>query len=134
MSTHPAGATVEQRYPGPSHDEARRLAGPQVRAFQAAGWTIADEAWMPATAIPGAGGMMVVTYLAARDTEVPGLQADPRTAEPRVSSRPTTVTIRIAIILVIVVIVMILFAWFINQTVGLGGPSQVGLVAPPARA
>ena len=82
MPAFAAGATIEQRYLGASREDARRTAGPQLAAFEAAGWAIASEAWASATVaamapgvtspLPGArGGTLVVTFRAERDADLP---------------------------------------------------------------
>ncbi len=142
MSTFAAGATLEQRYPGESEEAARAAARPRVAAFEAAGWTVASEEWvvaaLPSTQAdplpPGAGryaaargGALVVTFLAARDAEVPpALGGMPAGEAPR--GGPSRYTLRIVIALVVIAAVMVLFVLLVSTPTGAALP---GLSALP---
>jgi hypothetical protein len=82
--TFAVGSTIEQRYPGAAAELARASARDRVQAFQAAGWEIREERWMPdsvAASGPGAGpqppfsapgsGTLVVVFAAAREASLP---------------------------------------------------------------
>jgi hypothetical protein len=125
MPAFAAGATIEQRYPGWSMEDARRAAGPQISAFAGEGWTIAGEAWRSATmsavpagsspAVPAVGGgFLVVTFRAERDADLP-MRLSTRLVEPEGPRMLSPFAIRIVVALVVAVLLLVLFAYLVNN-------------------
>jgi hypothetical protein len=125
MPTYAAGATVERRYPGPDADAARRAAEPQVQSFLGSGWMIRGERWEAdsdhgapigdaiATGtisyLAGSGGELVITYVAATDTEVPASLPSYTLTDPRKENLQTIATARVVVGVIGVVIFVIFF-------------------------
>jgi hypothetical protein len=142
MPTYAAGATVERRYPGPDADAARRAAEPQIQAFLAAGWMIGSERWdgdrqqgapigdAIATGtigyLAGAGGELVVGYVAARATDLPGALPAYTLTNPRAENLRSYATVQVVIAVIVGVIFLAIFASIAGQMgmmgAGFGGP------------
>ena len=139
MPAFAAGATIEQRYMGASREDARRTAGPQLAAFEAAGWAIASEAWASSTIaamVPGAtsslpvagGGTLVVTFRAERDADLPS-RLSARLEDADAGSPLSAFTIRVIVILVVAAILVVAFALLANSYGG-PAPTPVAIVLP----
>jgi hypothetical protein len=137
VPTYEAGATVERRYPGPTGEDATRAAEPQIQAILAAGWLISGERWQedaaggapigdaiatgPASHLAGSDGELVVTFVAARDTDLPAPLPASMPSDPRADNPATIATVR----LVVFAVVGILFLLFALRYAG-----QMGRMVP----
>jgi hypothetical protein len=117
--TFTVGSIVEQRYPGPTAEIARASARDRVAAFEAAGWVVHEERWVPdGAAAPDAadgrygstGGSLVVFFAAARDASLPeSLRPAQVDVEPK--ARMSGYALRLGIgIIVFVIVLAILFS------------------------
>jgi hypothetical protein len=138
MAAFAAGATIEQRYPGASQEDARRAAGPQLSAFAAASWAVVSETWVPATAaagtlssIPaasaGKGGTLVVVFRADRDADLPP-RLSLRLDDPEPRSTLTPFAIRVVVALIVAAVLIVAFAYVVGTaTPSVVLPSVIGL-------
>jgi hypothetical protein len=131
MSTYAAGATVERRYPGPSQGVARTAAEPQVQAFLAAGWMISAERWIDDTAsgapigdaiatgaisyLAGSGGNLAITFVAARDTDLPTVLPAYTETDPRADTLESIAAVRVAFGVIALIVILIIFATMAGQ-------------------
>lgn len=127
--TFPAGSTVEQRYPGATEELARSGARARIAAFEALGWSVREQRWLPdavAAAGPGApaaapgataSGTLSVVFEAGRDTEIPGaLSAGP--SGPPERRGPSAFTLRVIAGFVVFGILLLLIMVFGMPIVG----------------
>lgn len=131
MSTYAAGATVERRYPGATQDGARFGAEAQVQAFLAASWMISSERWVDDTAggapigdavatgslsyLVGSGGNLVITYVAARDTELPPMLPAYSGTDPRADNLQTLATFKVVAGIAAAVVFLLAFLSIASQ-------------------
>jgi hypothetical protein len=131
MPTYAAGATIERRYPGPSGDAARSEADPQIGAFLAAGWMISGERWEAdqergapigdaiATGslsyLAGAGGNLVVTFVAARDTDLPAIMPAYTMTDPRADRLESFAVAKVVGGVIVFVIFLVIFLGVVGQ-------------------
>ncbi len=127
--TFPAGSTVEQRFPGATEELARSGARARIASFEALGWDVREQRWLP-DAVAGAGqgvpagapdatasGTLAVVFEERRDTETPGaLSAGP--SGPPERRGPSAFTLRVIAGFVVFGVLLLLIMVFGMPIVG----------------
>ena len=138
--TFEAGSTLEQRYPAGTRDAARASARDRIAAFEAAGWDVQDEGWLPdagddesqpadASVSDGRPGTLVVVFVARQLAEVPlTLRAQPIEEEPgwRLSGYMLRLVVGLVVFAVLLLVIMAVGLPVVGTLVGTGTPKPFG--------